>query len=100
MSWSADLLRLAALGALGLLGACNDYVARKDTIVWGAGDAIAYNKAIHVIDPWPPASADTRIPVSGRRVADAIERYEIRANTLGKGDAGGAVPIAAPPGVQ
>ncbi|HEY8567035.1 MAG TPA: hypothetical protein VIL65_16170 [Beijerinckiaceae bacterium] len=96
MSWSAKPLRLAALGAIAALGACNDYVARKDTIAWSAGDAVAYNKAIHVIDPWPPASADTRIPTSGRRVADAIERYEVRANVMGNGGGGGAVPIAAP----
>jgi hypothetical protein len=75
---ASPLLPVRLCGALCLLalGACQDYLARKETIAWEAGNAVAANRAVHVIDPWPPASADARIEVSGRRVAEAIERYE------------------------
>jgi hypothetical protein len=82
------LLRLAVLsGLVGALPACQSNFERKDPIGYAAGDAVAWNRSVHTIDPWPAASADTTIPVSGRRVAAAIERYE----------AGGAPPVAAPP---
>jgi hypothetical protein len=58
------------------LAGCQDRLQRHETVSLDAGDAIAWNKAVHTIDPWPRASADTRIPVSGRRVARAIEAYE------------------------
>jgi hypothetical protein len=82
---------LGALRALRLFGplaaaalalsaaACTDYVERRETIAAHAGNAVAANRAIHIIDPWPAASADTGIETSGRRIADAIERYETRA---------------------
>lgn len=67
---SAGLLALAAS-----LAGCNWY-SRRETISYQAGDAVAWNRAVHTIDPWPVASNDTNIPVSGRRVARAIENYE------------------------
>lgn len=82
------LVRRGLLVGLVLwLPACNATFERKDTLGYAAGDAVAWNKAVHVIDPWPAASADTSIPVSGRRVAAAIERYETA----------GAVPVVAAP---
>jgi hypothetical protein len=85
------LLRLVLVGGMAAaLPACHSTFERKDTIGYAAGDAIAWNKSVHTIDPWPAASADTTIPVSGRRVAAAIERYEN----------GGAPPaVAAPAGL-
>jgi hypothetical protein len=72
-----SFIRLCLSGAVvAALPACQSTFARKDTIGYAAGDAIAWNKAIHTVDPWPLSSADTTIPVSGRKVAAAIERYE------------------------
>lgn len=59
-----------------LLAGCNSWFAHRDTISYEAGDAIAWNRAVHTIDPWPAASRDTTIPTSGRRIARAIEAYE------------------------
>ncbi len=71
------IIRLSLLGVVvATLPACQSSFARKDTIGYAAGDAIAWNKAVHMVDPWPASSADTTIPVSGRKVAAAIERYE------------------------
>ena len=73
-------LRLAAAAALAVsVMACTEYVERRETVAAHAGNAVAANRALHTIDPWPAASADTRIETSGRRIADAIERDETRA---------------------
>jgi hypothetical protein len=70
-------LRVAAASALALLAAsCTEYLERRETIALHAGNAVAANRAIHTVDPWPAASARTDIETSGRRVVDAIERYE------------------------
>ena len=57
-----------SLAAIALLVAgCQDYAVRRDTIAFHAGEAIAHNKAVHVIDPWPAvASSDQH---SHRRAA-------------------------------
>ena len=72
-------LRLAAAVLALSAAACTEYVERRETIAAHAGNAVAANRAIHTIDPWPASSADTDIPASGRRIVDAIERYETRA---------------------
>src|SRR5471032_759612 len=51
------------------------YVQRSDKITLSAGNAKDANAAIHIIDPWPRASADRRIPANGERMAGAYERY-------------------------
>ena len=70
------IARLSLLAIPLLLTGCQDYFARRDTIAFHAGEAAAYNKAVHTIDPWPAASARTDIDFNGRRIVDAIERYE------------------------
>lgn len=103
MSPRTDALRRAGLRAASLtlagsslmLAGCQDSLARRDTISAQAGDAIAANKAIHIIDPWPAAAARTDIPVSGRKVVQAIERYE--RGTGGETSAPGAAASAAQP---
>jgi hypothetical protein len=57
-----------------LTAACADYTARRDTVTAQSGDAVAANRALHTLDPWPRASANTDIPVSGAKIVDAIER--------------------------
>jgi|1186.fasta_scaffold49076_2 hypothetical protein len=66
---------LAALSITIVAAGCTDYLERRDALSLGAGDAVAANRAIHTIDPWPADAARTDIEVSGRRVVDAIERY-------------------------
>ena len=89
-------LRLAAAAVLALsAAACTEYVERRETIAAHAGNAVAANRAIHTIDPWPAASANTDISVSGRRIVDAIERYEAPRPPGGAGPA--APPIMAIP---
>ncbi|HEY7383648.1 MAG TPA: pilus assembly protein [Beijerinckiaceae bacterium] len=92
--------RLPLVAATLLLSGCQDYLARRDTIAFHAGEAAAYNKAIHVVDPWPAASARTDIDFNGRRIVNAIERYEAPHPLNGSGAAASpamAMPPAMPP---
>lgn len=91
--------RLSLAAICVVVTACQDYAARRDTIAFHAGEAAAYNKAVHTIDPWPAASARTDLDFNGERAVRVIERY-------GSGDPGAAaasipvpvpMPAAAPP---
>ena len=86
--------RLSLTAIILLLTACQDYAARRDAISPYAGEAIAYNKAVHIIDPYPVRSNRTDIPHDGRRTVRIIERYQ----DGGGPPAGGASPamIAVP----
>lgn len=65
---------IVALGAL--CGACSDlYLDRRDTIALSAGEALARDKAVQTIDPWPPGSGNRRIAFNGQRMQAAIVRY-------------------------
>lgn len=73
---STKALSVVALAATTLLGACTDmYLDRRDTVTFAAGDAVAVNKAIQTIDPWPRYAGNTNIPADGERAAAAAERY-------------------------
>jgi len=71
-----------AIGALAVtIGGCSQiYLDRRDAIALSAGDAIAANQAVQVIDPWPPRSGNTNIVFNGQRMQAAAERY--RSNTI------------------
>lgn len=67
---------ILALAATTLLGACTDlYLDRRDTVSFAAGDAVAVNKVVHMVDPWPVRAGDRNIPHDGERMAAAAERY-------------------------
>ena len=75
MSQSKSLAVLA-LAATTLLGACTDmYLDRRDTVSFGAGDAVAANKVTHMVDPWPVRAGDRNIAHNGERMQGAAERY-------------------------
>lgn len=52
------------------------YLARRDTIALGLGDAMYSNKAIHTIDPWPRHAKDDKLKFDGQRMDLAIELYQ------------------------
>ena len=68
---------LLALAATMLLGACTTdmYHDRRDSVSFGAGNAVAANKVTHMVDPWPARAGDRNIAFDGERMADAAERY-------------------------
>jgi hypothetical protein len=66
----------AALGIAAILGGCSDiYYDRRETVLFGADNAVAANAAVQTIEPWPRASAVRTAPANGERVAAAIARY-------------------------
>jgi hypothetical protein len=78
MSWSKTKARLAgAVLALttGLAGCSDIYADRREHIVPYAGDAMAANRVTHMVDPWPPSSANRNIAFNGEVMQQAVERY-------------------------
>ena len=59
-----------------ILAGCSDiYFDRREAIVPSAGDAMAANRVTHMVDPWPPYSANRNIAFSGEVMQRAQERY-------------------------
>lgn len=75
-SSSVERLNLGiALLPLLLVGGCADYLSHQDNVTSAAGDAVAFNKTVHIADPWPQASRNTRIGGTGQRVDVVTKRY-------------------------
>ena len=73
---SSNVARVFALGALlAMLGGCSEYLDRRDTLALSGGNAVASNKVTHMVDPWPPASANRDIAFNGVKMQTAFERY-------------------------
>ena len=92
---------LLALAATMLLGACTTdmYHDRRDTVSFGAGDAVAANKVTHMVDPWPVRAGGRNIAFDGERMADAAERYrtnKVTPLTRTSTSSLGYVPVVAP----
>ena len=68
---------LAAIIGLGaIVGGCSDiYYDRRETVLFGADNAVAANNAVQTVDPWPRGSANRNASTNGQVVAAAIERY-------------------------
>lgn len=78
-----------------LTAGCQDaYLARRDTLMVGSGDAVQANIAKHVIDPWPAHAQQYDRDASGERAQHAIERYR----NPGSGQGAGALPPPVPVG--
>lgn len=69
------ILLAATLLAVPLSGCSDIYFDRREHIVPYAGDAMASNRVTHMIDPWPPASANRNIAFTGEVMQHAVERY-------------------------
>lgn len=80
MPRSSDKARLsapaAALAFAALVSACSDiYYDRRETVAFGGGDAVATNRIVQTIDPWPPAAYNRRLTTDGAVAAMAVARY-------------------------
>lgn len=62
-----------ALSALALHGCNTAEDPRVEGVSFGAGDAIAHNSALQIIDPWPAGVQDTDLAVPARRGGSAAE---------------------------
>jgi hypothetical protein len=93
----ADIRRATlAAGLAALLGGCAEWVERREQITPWSGDAVAANRAMQVIDPWPRGSGDTRLRTDGERGRLGIERY--REGKIASPQGLGQSTSGAPPG--
>lgn len=53
-----------------------DWFAHRDSVTLQAGDAVAANKAMQMVDPWPPYVQNRHIPFHGEVIDGAIDRYK------------------------
>jgi type IV pilus biogenesis protein CpaD/CtpE len=82
--------------AIGIvLSSCSEYLDRRDTLMFGSGEAVQTNIVTQVVDPWPPHARNRSMNVDGERLQGAIRRY--RSGTAGTGAQAtpGATPAAA-----
>ncbi len=66
----------ALLALATALAGCSDlYLDRRETVALGADDAVASNRIVQTIDPWPPAAANRRYVFDGDKMRSAAQRY-------------------------
>jgi hypothetical protein len=66
----------ALLGCSAALSGCSDiYFDRRETIAPWSGNAVAQNKVVQMVDPWPPYANDRNIAFNGEVMQRAQERY-------------------------
>lgn len=69
-------LALTFIVATALLTtACAEYVSRRETVGFAAGDAVAANKVLQIIDPWDRRASWTDIDQDGNRAVRAVDTY-------------------------
>jgi hypothetical protein len=95
-------LAAAAIAAPAMLSGCNedDYLARRDTVSLGAGDAVAVNAVTQTIDPWNRNAKNTEINQEGERARVAVERYQLNKSIPPKGVNTTTISSQAGPGGQ
>ena len=75
MSRNSALIVILCAGALS--GCAADYLNNYDTVTLAAGDTQKYNSLLQTVDPFNPASKNTRIEGDGARAAGVAQRYKI-----------------------
>lgn len=58
-----------------LLAGCKEYADRRETVSFAAGNSVAYNRAVHTVDPWPSRSFDNRFSTQGATVHRPVTEY-------------------------
>ncbi|WP_244672964.1 hypothetical protein [Mesorhizobium sp. 131-2-1] len=62
----------------GLLAGCAaDYLNNYDTMTLASGDSQKANQLLQTVDPYNPASNNTKIEGDGVRAAGAVQRYRV-----------------------
>jgi hypothetical protein len=87
---AADTMRVLLAATTLMLAGCEHdrYLDRRDSVTFGAGNAVAANKAIQIIDPWPQEARTISHGMSGEQAVAAMEKLRRRSS--------GAAPAAAP----
>jgi hypothetical protein len=77
---AADTMRVLLMTTVLMLAGCEHdrYLDRRDSVTFGAGNAIAANKAIQIIDPWPQDARTISHGMSGEQAVAAMEKFRRR----------------------
>jgi hypothetical protein len=78
---AADTMRVLLTATVLMLAGCEHdrYLDRRDSVTFGAGNAIAANKAIQIIDPWPRDARTISHGMSGEQAVAVMEKFRRRA---------------------
>ncbi len=74
---SRSKLLLALLGTSLLAGCAADYLHNYDTMTLASGDSQKANQLLQTVDPYNPASNNTRIEGDSARSVGIVQKYKI-----------------------
>lgn len=91
-------MRRLLVGAASLVATvagtgCAQYLDRKETVAFSAGNAVQTNVVAHLIDPWPKHARLRNIPFDGERMQGAVERYRRNRVTDPRAPSGGGASV-------
>ncbi|TIQ51785.1 hypothetical protein [Mesorhizobium sp.] len=80
---SRNKLLLVLLGSSLLTGCAADYLNNYDTMTLASGDSQKANQLLQTVDPYNPASNNTRIEGDGARSVGVVQKYKLPPKTSG-----------------
>ena len=91
------VMRAAIVGVISIgCGSCSDqYLARRDTMSPGSGNAVQADIATQVVNPWPRSANQAFANTDGTLLQHAIERYRNPASAAATPAAATSVGAAA-----
>ena len=78
---SRSKLLLVLLGTSLLTGCAADYLHNYDTMTLAAGDSQKANQLLQTVDPYNPASNNTKIEGNGARSVGVVQKYKMPPST-------------------
>ncbi|OHV67175.1 hypothetical protein LCM4577_26885 [Mesorhizobium sp. LCM 4577] len=74
---SRSKLLLTLLGTSLLAGCAADYLHNYDTMTLASGDSQKANQLLQTVDPYNPASNNTKIEGDGARSVGVVQKYKL-----------------------
>ncbi|MDX8496394.1 hypothetical protein RFN29_33270 [Mesorhizobium sp. VK22B] len=74
---SRNKLLLVLLGSSLLAGCAADYLHNYDTMTLASGDTQKANQLLQTVDPYNPASNNTKIEGDGARSVAVVQQYKV-----------------------
>ncbi|MDX8535716.1 hypothetical protein RFM41_32295 [Mesorhizobium sp. VK25A] len=78
---SRNKLLLVLLSAGLLAGCAADYLNNYDTMTLASGDSQKANQLLQTVDPYNPASNNTKIEGDGARSVGIVQKYKLPPTT-------------------
>ncbi|WP_245520229.1 hypothetical protein [Mesorhizobium sp. M00.F.Ca.ET.217.01.1.1] len=88
---------LCALALLALNGCAADYLNNYDTMTLASGDSNKQNQLLQTVDPYNPASNNTKIEGDGARSAAVVQKYKQGPGGTAAASSGSAASLPPPP---